>query len=165
MIHLYHNFKQDMNSLIVTEIMFKFQPISGLQTKGCWSWWWGGSLKIWWRFSNSRWCNRWWWGFNRKCGKCSTGWKRKGNYLLNTRRAWIRLKTSISHYNIAKTFQKHLKSKIYFWAIKPITREKYIENLRTPILTTMIKKPGFKGLRTWKPVQEELEDCKGGGED
>ena len=29
----------------------------------------------------------------------------------------------------------------------------------------MIKKPGFKGLRTWKPVQGELEDCKGGEED
>ena len=34
----------------------------------------------------------------------------------------------------------------------------------------MIKKPGFKGLRTWQPLQEdlcgeELEDCKGGGED
>ena len=34
----------------------------------------------------------------------------------------------------------------------------------------MIKKPGFKVLRTWKPLQEELfreelEECKGGGED
>ena len=158
--------------------MFKFQPISGLQSRGCWWWgerrlnwwwrrlnWWWRGINTWWRDIYSWWCNRWWWGSNRKCGKCSTGWKRKGNYLMCTRRAWIWLKTSISYYNLAKTFQKHLKSKIYFWAINTIISEKYIGNLRTPMLTKMIKKPGFKGLRTWRPVPEELEDCKGGGED
>ena len=50
--------------LIVTEVKFKFNSISGLQTRGCWSSWWEGSLKT--------------WGSKRKFGKCSTGWKRKG---------------------------------------------------------------------------------------